>query len=81
MRSKRNDEGPGQARSWVLVCDEGDEAMAARLELARRERLAGGHFTAIGELSRATLGFFWVRAPGTIRPSKPLTYSQIRWNI
>jgi predicted DNA-binding protein with PD1-like motif len=56
MKSKRIDSG--EARTWVLAFAEGDEVIATLSDLARREQLAGSHFTAIGAFSAATLGFF-----------------------
>jgi uncharacterized protein len=45
-------------KTFVLVFHKGDEVVAQLTEFARRERIAGGHFTAIGAFSRATLGYF-----------------------
>lgn len=56
MRSKRI--GEGERRTFVLVFEPGEEAIAALQGFAREQRLAAGHFTAIGAFSGATLGFF-----------------------
>jgi len=48
----------GHAKTYVLVFDKGDEIMSGLLEFTKRHRLAGGSFTAIGEVSDAVLGFF-----------------------
>src|SRR5947209_398966 len=46
------------ARIFLLVFETGDEAVATLLDFARRENLAGAHFTAIGAFERLTFGFF-----------------------
>jgi Plants and Prokaryotes Conserved (PCC) domain len=43
-------------RTFVLVFDKGDEVVAELTAFAKREVLAGAHFTAIGAFSDATLG-------------------------
>ena len=45
-------------KTWALVFDKGDELIEALTEFARRERVKSAHFTAIGALSEATLGYF-----------------------
>jgi uncharacterized protein len=45
-------------RTFVLVFDKGDEVVAELTAFAKREVLAGTHFTAIGAFRDATLGFF-----------------------
>jgi predicted DNA-binding protein with PD1-like motif len=45
-------------RTFVVVLDPGDEPIAALTDFARRERLAGAHFTAIGAFRTVTVGFF-----------------------
>jgi predicted DNA-binding protein with PD1-like motif len=44
--------------TFALIFDKGDEVMEELTEFAREERLTAGHFTAIGALSDATLGYF-----------------------
>ncbi len=56
MRSKRI--GEGARRTFVLVFEPGEEAIAGLQGFAREQRLTAGHFTAIGAFSGATLGFF-----------------------
>ena len=46
------------ARTWALVFDKGDEPVAGLTDFAKREKLGGAHFTAIGAFSEVTLGYF-----------------------
>jgi uncharacterized protein len=55
MKSKLLQESP---KTYALVFDKGDEVMAGLSDFAKRERLSGSHFTAIGALSDVTLGYF-----------------------
>lgn len=49
-------------RTYVVVLDTGDEAMASLQAFAKRERVSAAQVTAIGALSRGVLGFFeWER--------------------
>lgn len=57
MKSKLLHEQGGQ-RSFVLVFETGDEAMAGLKEFAFQENLLAATFTAIGALQGATLAFF-----------------------
>ena len=45
-------------RTFVLVCETGDEAMQALASFAAERRLGGSHFTAIGAFSRAIVAYF-----------------------
>ena len=45
------------AKTFALIFDTGDEVLAGLTEFARRERLAGSHFTAIGAFQDVTLGY------------------------
>jgi uncharacterized protein len=45
-------------RTFVLVCETGDEAMRALTSFAAEQRLGGSHFTAIGAFSRAVVAYF-----------------------
>jgi predicted DNA-binding protein with PD1-like motif len=45
-------------KTYVLVFDTGDEAIAGLTALAREKKLAASHFTAIGGFQEATLGYF-----------------------
>jgi len=54
--------GVGTERTFVLVCETGDEPIQELLGFANREKLASGHFTAIGAFEDVTLGYFdWSR--------------------
>lgn len=48
----------GLEKTWALVLDHGDEVSAALSGFAKENSLKGSHFTAIGGLERATLGYF-----------------------
>jgi predicted DNA-binding protein with PD1-like motif len=51
-----------RARTIALVFETGDDPMEGLLDFAKREKLAAGHFTAIGAFEEATLGYFdWPR--------------------
>ena len=55
MKSKLLQESP---KTYALVFDKGDEVMAGLSDFAKRQRLSGSQFTAIGALSDVTLGYF-----------------------
>jgi uncharacterized protein len=44
--------------TYVVVCDPGDEAIAALTRFARSEHLAAAQITAVGAFERATVGWF-----------------------
>ena len=44
--------------TYVVVCDPGDEAVAALTRFARTERLEASQVTAVGAVERATVGRF-----------------------
>ena len=44
--------------TYVVVCDPGDEAVAALAQFARAERLEAAQVTAIGAFERAIVGWF-----------------------
>jgi uncharacterized protein len=44
--------------TYVVVCDPGDEAVAALEQFARAERLEASQLTAVGAFERATVGWF-----------------------
>lgn len=48
----------GGERTFVLVLEPGEEALAAITEFAAKEKLAGASITAIGAFERATVGWF-----------------------
>jgi len=45
-------------RTFVLICETGDETMKALTVFASEQRLGGSHFTAIGAFSRAVVAYF-----------------------
>ena len=45
-------------KTFAIVFETGDEAMAGLQEFARRNHLGGARFTAIGAFAEATLGYF-----------------------
>jgi predicted DNA-binding protein with PD1-like motif len=45
-------------RTFLLVCETGDEAMQGLASFAAEQRLGGSHFTAIGAFSRAVVAYF-----------------------
>jgi uncharacterized protein len=57
MKSKLVHDHGGE-RTFALIFDTGDEAMAGLVEFAKGNKLAGSHFTAIGAFREATLGYF-----------------------
>jgi uncharacterized protein len=44
--------------TYVVVCDPGDEAVAALTQFARAERLEAAQITAVGAFEHATVGWF-----------------------
>lgn len=48
----------GQERTYAVIFDPGDEAMAGLTTFARDQNLDAAHLTAIGAFSQATLGYF-----------------------
>ena len=56
MRSKLLN--TGQEKTFALVFDTGDEAMAGLTAFAAEQGIAAAHFTAIGAFRDVTLGFF-----------------------
>ena len=48
--------------TYVVVCDPGDEAVAALEQFARAESLEASQVTAVGGFERATVGWFDHRA-------------------
>ena len=50
------------ARTIAVIFETGEEPMQGLLDVAKRERLTAGHFTAIGAFEEVTLGYFdWAR--------------------
>ena len=56
MKAKLLDDQGG--KTFAVVFDTGDEVASGLLAFARKYRLAGSHFTAIGAFEGATLGYF-----------------------
>src|ERR1700746_2312841 len=48
----------GTTREYAGIFAKGDEAFSGLLEFAEKYNVKGGHFTAIGALSRATLAWY-----------------------
>lgn len=57
MRSKILIDGQF-GKTWVVIFESGDEAMAGLLDFATSQSVAAASFTAIGAFSKATLGYF-----------------------
>jgi predicted DNA-binding protein with PD1-like motif len=50
---------PGEVtKQYAVIFYQGDEAFSGLLEFAEKYRVTSAHFTAIGALNRATLGWF-----------------------
>lgn len=45
-------------RTFVIVCEAGDEAMKVLTSFAAEQRLGGSHFTGVGAFERAKVGYF-----------------------
>ena len=50
--------GDADVVTYVVVCDPGDEAVAALEQFARAERLEASQVTAVGGFERASVGWF-----------------------
>ena len=48
----------GDEKTFVLVFDMGDEAVANLLAFAKEQKLAASHFAGVGACEHVTLGFF-----------------------
>ena len=48
----------GDAKEYAVILAKGDEAFSGLTEFAEKYHVVSGHFTAIGALSRVTLGWF-----------------------
>lgn len=56
MKSKLlNDD---EQKTFAVILDSGDEVMGSLLLFAKQQQLSASRFTAIGAVSKATLGFF-----------------------
>lgn len=49
---------PGETRVWIAVLEEGEEAKASLLKLAKQEKIADASFVALGAFARATVAYF-----------------------
>jgi predicted DNA-binding protein with PD1-like motif len=59
MKSKKLGESdPRSERNFVLVLDDGEEAVPAISRFAEEQKIGGASLTAIGAFKEATLGFF-----------------------
>ena len=56
MKSRLLNDGP--QKTWAVVFESGDEAVAGLTQFARDNRLTASQITAIGAFSDATLGYF-----------------------
>jgi len=57
MKSKLIHDHHGE-KTYALIFETGDEAMAGLVEFARQNSLGGAHLTAIGAFREVTLGYF-----------------------
>jgi len=57
MKASVLDQRNGE-RTFIVVFETGDEAMAGLVSFAKARRLRASHFTAIGAFSRAVVAFF-----------------------
>jgi uncharacterized protein len=48
----------GDMKEYAVIFAKGDEAFSGLMEFAEKYRVTSGHFTAIGALSNATVGWF-----------------------
>jgi predicted DNA-binding protein with PD1-like motif len=48
----------GEERIYVIVCDEGDEAISSLTNFARQNGVSSSHFSAIGAFRSIVLGYF-----------------------
>jgi uncharacterized protein len=49
---------PNGEKTYAVIFGKGDEVFSGLTEFAEREKIGAGHFTGIGALSSATLGWF-----------------------
>jgi predicted DNA-binding protein with PD1-like motif len=72
-------EGERGARTFVVVFDPGEEAIAGLTGFAAQEGLAGSHFTALGAFSGATVGSSSVSDVITLRSRSTSRSRCSRW--
>jgi uncharacterized protein len=58
LQARRISENPNAEKTYAVIFAKGDEIMSGLTEFADREKIAGGHFTAIGALASAQFGWF-----------------------
>ena len=58
LRARLISEHPNGEKTYVVIFAKGDEIMSGLTEFAQREKITGGHFTAIGALASARFGWF-----------------------
>jgi uncharacterized protein len=58
MQARLVSENPGGEKAYAVIFAKGDEVLSGLTEFAEREKLGGGHFTAIGALQSARFGWF-----------------------
>ncbi|HEX4272517.1 MAG TPA: PPC domain-containing DNA-binding protein, partial [Rhizomicrobium sp.] len=49
---------PGETRVWIAVLEEGEEAKASLLEIAKKEKIEDASFVALGAFAKATIAYF-----------------------
>jgi len=58
LKTRLVSEHPNGERTYAVIFAKGDEIMSGLTEFAVREKLAAGHFSAIGALEHARFGWF-----------------------
>jgi hypothetical protein len=58
LQARLASENPNGEKTYAVIFAKGDEIMSGLTEFAQREKIAGGHFTAIGALASARFGWF-----------------------
>ena len=58
MQARLIAENSGGEKTYAVIFGKGDELLSGLTEFAEREKLMGGHFTAIGALQSARFGWF-----------------------
>lgn len=58
MQVRKISESPDGSRTYAIVFAKGDHVISGLTEWAEREKIVGGHLTAIGALSSAHLAWF-----------------------
>ncbi len=58
LQARLISENPNGEKTYAVIFAKGDEIMSGLTEFADREKIAGGHFTAIGALASARFGWF-----------------------